>query len=75
MEKDYCLCIVGLRSLQARRRVTSTLPCHLLFDAVATDYSMCCAFNLDKADDLYRDSDFLASTSRLRQDDKENASS
>ena len=47
------------------------LPCHLLFVTVATDYGMCCAFNAEKAEKAYKESEYLDIIRRLRESDFE----
>ena len=48
------------------------IPCKEIFSAVATDFGMCCAFNFDRAEDVYKESvEYMAEMQGLMDRQKE----
>ena len=47
------------------------MPCPLIIETTSTDYGMCCTFNIEKAENIYRQSKFSHLTSTLQISDKE----
>ncbi len=47
------------------------IPCPLIFQTVSTDIGMCCAFNYEKAEEIYHESRFSQASSFLQNFDKQ----
>ena len=49
------------------------IPCPLIIQTTSTDYGMCCTFNTEKAENIYKQSRFSTITSTLQKLDKESS--
>ena len=46
------------------------IPCSAIFTTFPTDRGMCCAFNMKKAEDIFRDSRFTEQVKKHQENDK-----
>ena len=45
------------------------IPCSQIFKAVPSDIGMCCAFNMKKAEEIFEESQYLKSMTRMQMKD------
>ena len=49
----------------------NVLPCKDIFAAIPTDRGLCCAFNIEKAENIYKNQEYVAYLNKQRNEDKE----